>query len=131
MALVTGADHGELGQLIAEGVDALLVRSTSGDELGDAVDRIRKRERYIAPGLLSSLLGNVAPAPTQPDTVLTTRERQVLACLAQGRTNRQIAHELFVGVETVKSHLTRVYAKLEARDRHDAVARALASGLLG
>jgi ATP/maltotriose-dependent transcriptional regulator MalT len=65
------------------------------------------------------------------DAVLTTRERDVLACLAQGRTNRQIATELFVGLETVKSHLSRLYAKLEARDRHDAVARALAAGLLG
>ena len=55
----------------------------------------------------------------------------MLACLAQGRTNRQIAQELYVGVETVKSHLSRLYAKLEARDRHDAVARALAAGLLG
>jgi DNA-binding NarL/FixJ family response regulator len=132
MTLVGGADHAELGQLIAEGVDALLVRSASSDELGDAVERIRKGERYVAPALLSSLVGAVAPLPTaDDDTVLTARERDVLACLAQGRTNRQIAEELYVGVETVKSHLSRLYSKLEARDRHDAVARALAAGLLG
>jgi DNA-binding NarL/FixJ family response regulator len=70
-------------------------------------------------------------APADDEAVLTARERDVLACLAQGRTNRQIAQELFVGVETVKSHLSRLYTKLEARDRHDAVARALAAGLLG
>ena len=135
LALVTGADHTELGQLIAEGVDALLVRATTGDELGDAIDRIRKGERYVAPALLSTLVGNVVPmrpvTPPKVSPLLTTREREVLACLAQGRTNRQIAHELFVGMETVKSHLSRLYAKLEARDRHDAVARALAFGLLG
>ena len=135
VTLVTGADHTELGQLIAEGVDALLVRATTGDELGEAVDRIAKGERYVAPALLSTLVGNVVPMrPVEPPKVsplLTAREREVLACLAQGRTNRQIAHELFVGMETVKSHLSRLYAKLEARDRHDAVARALAFGLLG
>lgn len=132
LALVSGADHGELGQLIAEGVDGLLVRAASSDELGEAIDRIRKGERYVAPALLSSLVGVVAPIiAVDGDTFLTSRERDVLACLAQGRTNRQIATELFVGVETVKSHLSRLYAKLEARDRHDAVARALASGLLG
>lgn len=135
IALVTGADHTELGQLIAEGVDGLLVRGTSSDELGDAVDRIAKGERYVAPALLSTLVGNVGPvevpAVAAAGPLLTTREREVLACLAQGRTNRQIAHELFVGMETVKSHLSRLYAKLEARDRHDAVARALACGLLG
>jgi NarL family two-component system response regulator LiaR len=132
MTLVSGADHGELGQLIAEGVDALLVRSAGSDELGDAIDRIRKGERYVAPALLSSLVGAVNPVlRTDDDTVLTARERDVLTCLAQGRTNRQIAQDLFVGIETVKSHLSRLYAKLEARDRHDAVARALAAGLLG
>jgi DNA-binding NarL/FixJ family response regulator len=135
IALVTGAEHTELGQLIAEGVDGLLVRGTTGDELGDAVDRIAKGERFVAPALLSTLVGNVGPIepvePARSSPLLTTREREVLACLAQGRTNRQIAHELFVGMETVKSHLSRLYAKLEARDRHDAVARALAFGLLG
>jgi NarL family two-component system response regulator LiaR len=132
ITLVSGADHAELGQLIAEGVDALLVRSASSDELGEAVARIRRGERYVAPALLSSLVGAITPVlPADDEAVLTARERDVLACLAQGRTNRQIAQELFVGVETVKSHLSRLYTKLEARDRHDAVARALAAGLLG
>jgi DNA-binding NarL/FixJ family response regulator len=132
VALVSGADHAELGQLIAEGVDALLVRSASSDELGEAISRIRKGERYVAPALLSSLVGAVAPVlDADGDMALTSRERDVLACLAQGRTNRQIATDLFVGVETVKSHLSRLYAKLEATNRHDAVARALAAGLLG
>jgi DNA-binding NarL/FixJ family response regulator len=132
IALVSGTDRSELGQLIAEGVDALLVRSASSEELGAALDRIEKGERYVAPALLSSLVGAVAPvAEPDGDAALTARERDVLACLAQGRTNRQIATELFVGVETVKSHLSRLYTKLEARDRHDAVARALAAGFLG
>ena len=130
VALVTSGDHAELGQLITEGVDALLVRSAGSDELGEAIGRLRKGERYVAPALLSSLVGAVAPVP-EAATVLTGRERDVLACLAQGRSNREIASQLFVGEETVKSHLSRLYVKLEARGRHDAVARALASGLLG
>lgn len=132
LALVGGADHTELGGLIAEGVDGLLVRSAGGEELSEAVVRVSKGERFVAPALLSSLVGAVVPVePAAATTVLTTRERDVLACLAQGRTNRQIAGELFVGEETVKSHLARLYVKLEARDRHHAVARALAAGLLG
>lgn len=130
MALVTSGDHGELGQLITEGVDALLVRSAGSDELGEAITRLGKGERYVAPALVSSLLGAVIPAPGSA-MVLTGRERDVLACLAQGRSNREIANELFVGEETVKSHLSRLYVKLGARGRHDAVARALAAGLLG
>ena len=132
IALVSAADHAELGQLIAAGVEGLLVRSASGDELGEAIARLRAGERYVAPALLSSLVGALSPVTERADdSALTSRERDVLACLAQGRTNREIAHELFVGVETVKSHLSRLYGKLGARDRHDAVAQALASGLLG
>ena len=59
------------------------------------------------------------------------RPTQQPVALATIGNHRQLAHELFVGMETVKSHLSRLYAKLEARDRHDAVARALAFGLLG
>ena len=130
VALVTSGDRTELGQLIAEGVDALLVRAAGSEELGEAIDRLAKGERYVAPALLSSLLGTVAPVE-ESATILTGRERDVLACLAQGRSNREIATQLFVGEETVKSHLSRLYVKLEARGRHDAVARALAAGLLG
>jgi DNA-binding NarL/FixJ family response regulator len=96
------------------------------------VRTVRRGDRYVSPALLSSLVGSVAPvAAPAGAAVLTARERDVLACLAQGRSNREIADELFVGVETVKSHLSKLYEKLGARDRHDAVAQALAAGLLG
>jgi len=130
VALVGGADHGTFGQLIAAGVEGLLVRSASTEELADAIRTVRRGERYVSPALVSSLVGAVAPVDCG-DTLLTSRERDVLACLAQGRSNREIADELFVGIETVKSHLSKLYEKLGAKDRHDAVAQALAAGLLG
>jgi DNA-binding NarL/FixJ family response regulator len=132
VALVGATDHTSLGQLIATGVEALLLRSAGTDELVEAVRTVRRGDRYVSPALLSSLVGSVSPVAAPPKgTVLTSRERDVLACLAQGRSNREIADELFVGVETVKSHLSKLYEKLGARDRHDAVAQALAAGLLG
>lgn len=133
--LVHGALHAELPRLLALGADAMLVRSAASDELADAVSRMCKGERVVAPVLLPSILGTVQPA-SEPDpgaarTLLTRRESEVLARIAQGRTNREIAGELFVGEETVKSHLSKLYDKLDAKNRHDAVARALALGLLG
>ncbi len=56
--------------------------------------------------------------------VLSSREREVLVLLAEGRTNREIAAELSVTLATVKSHLVRVYAKLEATNRNEAVGAA-------
>jgi DNA-binding NarL/FixJ family response regulator len=66
------------------------------------------------------------------DTVepLTPREAQVLAGIACGRSNRSVAESLGIGEGTVKTHLKRLYAKLYARNRTEAVAVARAKGLL-
>jgi DNA-binding NarL/FixJ family response regulator len=135
--LLTGDHHADLGTLLAGGADALLQRSASSDELADGLKRLLDGQRAIAPALLPSLLGSAdAPARAAATSAgatcrLTVREREVLERLAQGLTNKEIAGELFVGEETVKSHCARLYGKLAARDRRDAVAKALAAGLLG
>jgi DNA-binding NarL/FixJ family response regulator len=132
LALVGATDHDVLRQLLAAGVDGLVVRSVTGVELSEALRALARGERYVSPALVSSAVGQERPVvDVREETALTARERDVLACLAQGHSNREIAGELFVGVETVKSHLSRLYEKLGARDRHDAVAQALAAGLLG
>ena len=59
---------------------------------------------------------------------LTAREAEVLALLAQGRTNREIAARLFISAKTVEHHVSRVLAKLGARTRAEAVAVAAAAG---
>lgn len=135
--LLSGEHHADLGLLLAAGADGLLQRSASSEELADGVKRVLDGQRVIAPALLPSLLGS-AEAPSRAaarsstaDVALTVREREVLERLAQGLTNREIAGELFVGEETIKSHCSRLYGKLAARGRRDVVAKALAAGLLG
>jgi DNA-binding NarL/FixJ family response regulator len=130
LVLLQGVEHHDVASLLAAGADGVVLRSATGQELGDAVAQLRTGERTVSPALLPVLLGSVTGRHPEPGP-LTPRERQVLEQLAQGRTNREIAAALFLGSETVKSHLSRLYAKLEATDRHDAVARALAVGLLG
>lgn len=135
--LLSGEHHRDLAALLATGADALLQRSASAQELAEGLKRLLQGERVIAPALLPSLLASAEAPPTaarRSDAAaveLSVREREVLERLAQGLTNREIASELFVGEETVKSHCSRLYVKLAARDRRDVVARALALGLLG
>jgi ATP/maltotriose-dependent transcriptional regulator MalT len=62
--------------------------------------------------------------------LLTARETQVLALVAQGRTNADIGRELFIGEATVKTHLIRVFTKLDVDDRTAAVTAAMRLGLL-
>ena len=70
--------------------------------------------------------------PAAPvDDSLSARERAVLALVARGTTNREIAAELFISEATVKTHLTHVFAKLGAKDRAAAVAVGYDRGILG
>jgi two-component system response regulator DesR len=67
----------------------------------------------------------------QPVTGLSDREREVLALLASGRTNKEIADQLFLSPHTVKEHTSAVYRKLRVRNRAEAVRRAERLGLSG
>lgn len=139
LVLVDHIGRGELGALRAVGIDALLPRSAAPAELSDAIGRVAKGERVVAPALLSLLMGVIAPADPAVGgersgshrEALTRKELEVLARLAEGRSNREIADALFVTPATVKSHLAHIYVKLGVTGRQEAMARAVALGLLG
>jgi DNA-binding NarL/FixJ family response regulator len=124
----------ELTALLSAGADAVLVRSARPEEVADAVARVSKGERVVAPMLLSLLVGAVAPSEDDDEPVaggLTRKEVEVLTRLAEGLSNREIADALYVTPATVKTHLAHIYAKLGVTGRQEAVARAFALGVLG
>jgi DNA-binding NarL/FixJ family response regulator len=135
ICLVTQLDRDELSALLASGADGVLVRSAAGDELATAVGSVVAGERSLSPAVLA--LAAQGPDRTglsadgDDDSVLTAKEREVLAMLASGSANKDIAEALYVTPATVKTHLSHIYAKLGVGDRHEAVARAVALGLLG
>jgi len=132
VVLLPPAQEHTVRYLLALGVAGIALRTVDTDELGVVVDAARKGERHVVPALHRALSGAVALPALDDRTVdvLTSREREVLVLLAEGRTNRQIAGALTVSLATVKSHLVRIYAKLEARNRNEALGRAVALGLL-
>ncbi len=71
------------------------------------------------------------PQADQPPNLLSAREREVLALIADGSTNREIAAQLYLSPHTVKEHTSALYRKLKARNRAEAVQRAQRIGLLG
>ncbi len=140
LVLVDHIGREDLTALRAVGIDALLPRSVSPGELADALRRVGKGERVVAPALLSLLVGALGPAAAVEGRSgqlageagpLTRKELEVLARLAEGRSNREIAAALFVTQATVKSHLAHIYTKLGVTGRQEAMARAVALGLLG
>ena len=75
-------------------------------------------------------MGDGVGRPTGGMGGLSARERDVLRLMAQGRNNREIADELFIGECTVKSHISHLFTKLSARDRVGAVLRAFELGVV-
>jgi DNA-binding NarL/FixJ family response regulator len=131
LALASLPDPEELAGLLSAGVDGLLLRSTGVAELADALELLRRGERAVAPALLPLLVGVIGLAGAGPgEPLLTEKEREVLARLADGGSNRAIAETLSVTPATVKTHLAHIYEKLGASDRREALVRAIALGIL-
>ena len=127
VVLLNRVPHDTLADLLALDVDGLLSRAIDPEGLGTGIARVLAGERFIDPALVA---GDVPDEDFEPST-LTTREREVLGLLASGCSNREIASSLFVSLPTVKTHLAHIYDKLEARNRNEALGRAMALGLLG
>ena len=126
VVMLQRAPRDTLADLLAVDVDGLLARSVTPEALGVAVARVLAGERYIDPALVS---GEVPDEDLEPMS-LTAREREVLGLLASGSSNREIASALFVSLPTVKTHLAHIYDKLDARNRNEALGRAMTLGLL-
>lgn len=113
-------DEYVLGALRA-GARGFLLKDAGPDLLVQAIHAAARGDALIAPNITRRLLATFAdqaPAvPVQPVDPLTQREEEVLTLVARGRTNAEIATELFVGMSTVKTHVASLMAKLGARNR--------------
>ena len=113
-------DEYVLGALRA-GARGFLLKDAGPQLLVQAVHAAAEGDALIAPNVTRRLLATFADhapkRPVQPVDPLTGREEQVLTLVAQGRTNAEIAAELYVGLSTVKTHLASLMAKLGARNR--------------
>ncbi|WP_206422678.1 response regulator [Nocardioides pantholopis] len=114
---------------IEAGATGYLLKDTPAERIFEAVRATAAGETVLSPAVVARLTSHVRRPP--PGAALTVREREVLALVARGTTNRAIAQQLFVSEATVKTHLTHVYEKLGVGDRAAAVATAYERGILG
>jgi DNA-binding NarL/FixJ family response regulator len=118
------------------GASGFLLKDATAERLFDAVRIVAAGEALLAPTVTRRLVAEFARMCVrrrEPDAALqtlTTRETEVLRLIAEGLSNPEIAARLVVGEETVKSHVSRVLAKLGLRDRTQAVVVAYESGLV-
>jgi DNA-binding NarL/FixJ family response regulator len=110
-------------EVLESGAHAVVERHARDLDLPSAIEHVREGQRYVSPQLLGGLFDNptLLQPVNRPTFDLTPRERDVLAELVAGRTNAEIAQRLAIAPETVKTHLTNLYAKLDVKRRSHAV----------
>lgn len=122
-------------EAIRAGASGFLVKDTDPVELLRAVRAVAAGDALLSPGVTRRLIGAFASqtrqAPAAPALdVLTGREREVMALVAEGLSNDEIADRLYVSPMTAKTHVSRAMTKLAARDRAQLVVFAYESGLV-
>lgn len=135
--ILTTFDDDELVlQALRSGARGYLLKDVTLDQLTHAVHALAAGGTLIAPSITDRLLRAITAGPSPvgadapPVQALTERELEVLRLVAHGYPNREIAGALFLSEGTVKNHVSALLTKLGARDRTNAVLRALHEGLL-
>jgi DNA-binding NarL/FixJ family response regulator len=123
-------------EALRSGASGFLVKHTQPDELVRAVREVAFGEALLSPSVTRRLIAEFTARPVRPDlipasmAVLTAREREIVALVAQGLTNDEIAAELTLSPATARTHVSRAMVKLRARDRAQLVVFAYQSGLV-
>ncbi|GAA0714676.1 response regulator transcription factor [Dactylosporangium roseum] len=136
LILTTFEDDDYVFGALSAGASGFLLKRTQPEQLIAAIHTIAAGESLLSPAVTRTVIDRMTHQP-QPDPAatrrlleLTPREREVLEAAARGRTNTEIAELLGVEESTVKTHVKRILAKLQLRDRVQAVIFAYETGLI-
>jgi NarL family two-component system response regulator LiaR len=129
VALTSFTDEGLVEDTLRAGAIGYLMKNVSADQLADAVRAAHSGRSTLAPEAADVLVRAVA-APKATADNLSQREREVLALMAEGLTNADIAGRLVIGVSTVKTHVSSIMAKLGVATRTEACSVAIRRGLV-
>lgn len=116
------------------GARGYILKGADQKDLLRAIRAVANGEALFGPSIASRMMNFFAkpnPAPKQVFPELTEREREILALLAQGKSNAEIAAQLVISLKTVRNHVSNIFNKLQVRDRVQAALRAREAGLGG
>jgi DNA-binding NarL/FixJ family response regulator len=125
--MLTGLDDDEvLRGAIDAGAAGFLTKDRAADEVVDAVRTVLGGEALISPQMLARLLSQLSGRSAQrQDDPLTAREHEILVLMARGLSNKAIATELFLSVNTVRNHTQSILTKLGAHSKLEAISTAV------
>jgi len=133
LVLTTFENDDHVLDALHAGAQGFLLKRARPEEVADAVRLVARGDSLLFPDAVRRLVaarGSDAAGDALRDARLTEREGEVLRLMAAGLSNAEIAGELYLGVETVRTHVGNVLAKLGVRDRTQAVVRAYESGFV-
>jgi DNA-binding NarL/FixJ family response regulator len=134
VVMLTASEEDEhLQEAVRLGAAGYLLKSLESDELFDLIAGVARGEAAITRTMAARLLKGLAAGREEPahvDDLLTEREIEVLRLVAQGVSNPDIAQELFITVNTVKTHMRNILEKLQLENRTQAATYAVQKGLI-
>jgi DNA-binding NarL/FixJ family response regulator len=132
LMLTISKSEQDLFGAIDAGADGYLLKNAEPDELWKAIHQVQQGNAVLAPQVTRQVLQAVNAGPgRRQDFGLSDREMDVLETLARGLTTNQIADQLVISENTVKTHVRHILEKLQASNRAEAVSKALQMGLIG
>lgn len=131
LMLTISQDDEDLIRAVKAGANGYLLKNTEPANLYDALLSVVQGKGALSPEVVGPVLTALSKAVVEePVALLSEREREVLACLAEGLTTLQIASRLYISENTVKTHIRHILDKLEASNRTEAVGKATQLGLI-
>ncbi|WEG12795.1 response regulator transcription factor [Pullulanibacillus sp. KACC 23026] len=110
---------------LSQGADGYLLKDAPSDDLIQAIKKTVKGEAILAPGLTRKLIDYHVKQQENEEIGLTNRETEVLICLVEGLSNKEIAERLFISDKTVKIHVSKIFKKLNVKNRTQAIMAAM------
>lgn len=117
-------DEAVYGSIMA-GASGYLLKQTRGQNLAEAIERVAAGESLLDPGVTDKVLARMrqlAAGETDELASLSPQERRILGLIAEGKTNKEIADEVFLSDKTVKNYVSSILSKLNLRRRSEAAA---------
>ncbi|WP_077623121.1 response regulator [Sediminibacillus massiliensis] len=122
-------DNEQVFPALEAGAYSYMLKTSSADEIAIAIKKAYAGETVIEPKVASKMMTSFRPTETKPHEQLTDRELEVLLCIGEGLTNQEIGEKLYIGIKTVKTHVSNILGKLGVNDRTQAAVYAHKNGL--
>ncbi|AXI08722.1 DNA-binding response regulator [Oceanobacillus zhaokaii] len=113
-------DDEQVFPAIKAGAFSYLLKTSSATEIADAIKKASSGENVIEPKVAGKMMTSFRSESKKAHDALTERELEVLLCIGNGMTNQEISEKLYIGIKTVKTHVSNILSKLEVHDRTQA-----------